>query len=139
MKHPPQRLVYLRLTWILIRNVLCAQAPTGHGWHAIDTRVSRDMASIIQIATPTNLDTVILIQVVKSIFDLRARRAHRQVCFVMAGSYSGAAAIGGHEETVGDRIHPRRQDVRGTGFIEEGIVELTVGDPTGLDAEEEDI
>ena len=93
------------------------------------------MASIAQIATSTNVDVATLVQVVKSVFDLRARHADGQVCFVIAGPYCSAAAIGGHKETVGDGIHPRRQNVRGTGFVEEGIVELAVSDPTGLAAE----
>ena len=122
-------------TRILVRNVLRAQTPTRHRWHAIDARVGRDMASVTQIATPTNLDTDILIQGVKSVFDLRARHAHGESCFVIAGPYGSATAIGGFEETVGDGIHPRRQDVRRPGLIEEGIVELAVGEPTGLDAE----
>ena len=54
---------------------------------------------------------------------------------MLAGPYGSATGIGGFEETVGDGIHPRRQDVRGPGFIEEGIVELAVGESTGLDAE----
>ena len=133
-KTPPFLLSYASLdTRILIRNVLRAQTPTRHRWHAIDARVGRDMASVTQIATPTSFD--ILIQVVKSVFDLRARHADGQVCFVFAGPYGSATAIGGFEETVGDRIHPRGQDVRGPGFIEEGIVELAVCEPTGLDAE----
>ena len=122
-------------TRILVRSVLSAQTPTRHRWHAIDARIGRDMTSVTQIATPTNFDTDILVKVVKSVFDLRARHAHGQVCVVLAGPYGSAAAIGGFEETVGDRIHPRRQDVRGPGFIEEGIVELAVGEPTGVDAE----
>ena len=133
---PPFLLSYASLdTRILIRNVLRAQTPTRHRWHAIDARVGRDMASVAQIATPTNFDTGILIQVVKSVFDLRARHAHGQFCVVMAGPYGSATAIGGFEETVRDGIHPRRQDVRGPGFVEEGVVELAVCEPTGVDAE----
>lgn len=135
-KTPPFLLSYASLdTRKLVRNFLRAQTPTRHRWHASDARVGRDMASVTQIATPTNFDTAILIQVVKSVFDLRARHAHGQICFVMAGPYGSAAAIGGFDETVGDGIHPRRKDVRRPGFIEEGIVELAVGEPTGLDAE----
>lgn len=93
------------------------------------------MASIAQIATSTNADVVILVQVVKSVFDPCARHADGQVCFVMTGPYCSAAALGGHKETAGDGIHPRRQNVRGTGLVEEGIVELAVSDPTGLVAE----
>ena len=93
------------------------------------------MASVTQIATPTSFDTGILIQLVKSVFDLRARHAHGQGCFVIAGPYGSATAIGGFDETVGVGIHPRRRDVRGPGLIEEGTVELAVGEPTGLDAE----
>ena len=131
---PPFLLSYASLdTRILVRDVLRAQTPTRHRWHAIGARVGRDMASVTQIATPTFFDTGILIQVVKSVFDLRAR--HARVCFVIAGPYGSAAAIGGFEETVRDGIHPRRQDVRRPGFIEEGIVELAVGEPTGLGAE----
>ena len=133
---PPFLLSYASLeTRILVRNVLRAQTPTRHPWHAIDARVGRDMASITQIDTPTNFGPDILIQVVKSVFDLRAHHTHGQVCFVIAGPCGSATAIGGFKETVGDRIHPRRQDVRGPVFIEEGIVELAVGEPTGLGAE----
>ena len=133
---PPFLLPYASLdTRILVRNVLRAQAPTRHRWHAIDARVGRDMASVTQIATPTSFDTDVLIQLVKSVFDLRARHADGQVCFVTTGPYGSATAIGGFDETVGDGIRPRRRDVRGPGLIEEGIVELAVGEPTGLDAE----
>ena len=135
-KTPPFLLSYAGLdTRILVRNVLRAQTPARHRWHAIGARVGRDMASVTQIATPTNFDTGILIQVVKSVFDLRACHAHGQFCVVMAGPYGSATAIGGFEETVGEGIHPRRQDVRGPGFVEEGVVELAVGEPTGVGAE----
>ena len=135
-KTPPFLLFYASLdTGILVRNVLRAQTPTRYRWHAIDARVGRDMASVTQIATPTPFDIVILIQIVESVLDLRARHAHGQVRFVFAGPHGGATAVGGCKKTVGRGIYPRRQDVRGPGVIEEGIVELAVGDPTGLGAE----
>ena len=125
-KHPmragmtPPFLIYSNAsldTGILIRNLLRAQTPTRHRWHAIDARVGRDMASVTQIATPTNFDTDVLIQDVKSVFDLRARHAHGQVCFVIAGPIGGATKTGRFERTVGDGIHPHGREVRGPGFI----------------------
>ena len=46
----------LRITRILIRNIPYAQTSTRHGRLALITLVGRNVASVTQIATATNLD-----------------------------------------------------------------------------------
>ena len=90
--------IHLRITRILIRNILCAQTSTRHGRLAFITLVGRNVASIAQIATATNLDIGVLIQDIKGDFDLSARHAHRESGVALAGKHCGAAFGSGREE-----------------------------------------
>lgn len=94
------------------------------------------MAPIAQIATPTNLHIVILIQIIKGVFDLLARHAHRIIGSVFAGEHRGAAVIGkGREEIVDDGVVTRGKYVRGIGGVEVGVVVLAVGYSAGRAAD----
>lgn len=94
------------------------------------------MTPIAQIATPTNLDLVILIQIIKSIFDLLARHADRIIGSVVAGEHRGAAVVGkGREEIVDDGVVARGEDVGGVGCVEVGVVVLAVGYLAGCAAD----
>ena len=97
--------IRLRITRILIRDILGAQTSTRHGRLAIITRVGRNVASITEIATPTNLDIGVLIQNLEGGFDLSARHAHRKLRVGKAGKYCGTAFVRGREEIVGDGVY----------------------------------
>lgn len=106
------REVHLIITRELIRNIRRVQTPTRHTGLAIIAPVNRNMAPITQIATPTSLHAVILEQVIKSGFDLRARHAHRVVRLAVAFEHGGAAVVGvEREEIVDDGVGARGEDV----------------------------
>lgn len=94
------------------------------------------MTPIAQIATPTNLHLIILIQIIKSVFDLLARHANRVIGIVVASEHGGAAVIGeGREQIVDDGVVARGQDVGCVGCIEVGVVVLAVGYLAGCAAD----
>lgn len=92
----------LRVTRILIRNIFRTQTPTRHARLAIITPIGRNMTPIAQIATPTSLDLVVGIQVVKGGFDLSARHAHRVRCVAVAGEHCSTAVVSVEREEVVD-------------------------------------
>ena len=126
----------LCITRVLIRNILRVQTPTRHPRFTIITPVNRYMTPIAQIATPTNLDLIILIQIIKSVFDLLARHADRIIGRVVAGEHGRAAVVGkGRKKIVDDGVVTRGQDVGGVGCVEVGVVVLAVGYLAGCAAD----
>lgn len=94
------------------------------------------MATITQIATPTDLDLIVLIEIVKSGLDLCTRHANRVLGVAIACEHGCATVVcKGREKIVDDGVCAAGQDIGGVGGVEIGIVVLAVGDLAGLTAD----
>ena len=94
------------------------------------------MATVTQIATPTDLDAIVLIEVGKGSLDLCTRHANLVLGVAIACEHGRATVVcKGPEKIVDDGVCAAGQDIGGVGGVEIGIVVLAVGDFAGLTAD----
>lgn len=129
-------LISLIIARIPIRQILRWQTTTRHTRLTIIAPIDSDMATVTQIATPTDLDLIVLIEIVKGGLDLCTRHANRVLGVAIAFEHGCATVVcKGREKIVDDGVCVAGQDIRGVGGVEICVVILAVGDLAGLTAD----